>query len=233
MWLLHVIVIAGTSGWQTGAGLALLASLLGGGFAALSGEWRNSDAMLVDLLLAGAGVLAGNAVTAPLGPDPLADLYGVRFACATAGAVLLLVASHDAVYSLSARDNVHSSGLLTGVGSFQYLYTWVSGWPSGAALVEAGFGAGLKLKLQEDALHYQVRNGPLIGSETVPVDPGTRLEARENGALAIYREAPGADGPPICCVVLEGVEPPGINAALAGRFNALVAAEQAASAESG
>jgi hypothetical protein len=208
MYLLHVVAISGGSGWTTGCVLWLLTALLGGLFAFLSGEWSQPDALLADLALAGAGAVAGNLIARPFGSDLLAYLYGVRVLCTAAGSFLALCVAHDLVRYIAPEDpqSGRRRALISDVGGFQFLYTWLSGWPSETGLIDAEYDGGLRVKLLPDALHYQVHSGPFTGSETLLIEPGTRAAA-EDGTLAV--SVPATDATAARSARLENVRPPG------------------------
>lgn len=168
--LLHVVVVAGGSDWQRGLALWLLAAAVGGGFAALSGEWRAPDSLLLDLLLAVAGGAAANLASRPLGNDPLAALYGLRVFWILAGALVCLLLAHDAVRLLPPAWLAARGGPvpLRNGGGFLFLVLWLSGWPTEPGLVEATYGDGLALKLLPAALHYQVRVRTVRTARTLP-----------------------------------------------------------------
>ncbi|HZU77955.1 MAG TPA: hypothetical protein VFA70_14405 [Dehalococcoidia bacterium] len=208
MYLLHVVAISGGNGWTTGCVLWLLTALFGGLFAFLSGEWSQPGALLIDLALAGGGAAAGNLIARPVGTDLLAYLYGVRVLCTALGSFLALFVAHDLVHYLAPEDpqTGRHQAVISDVGGFQFLYTWLSGWPSEAGLVEAEYDGGLWVKLLPDALHYQVHAGPFTGSETLLIEPGTRAAAEE-GTLAV--SVPASDATAARSARLENLRPPG------------------------
>lgn len=218
MWLLHVVAVSGNGPWQSSAVFTLLVLLLGGGFAGLAGEAGSADALLLNLALAAAGGLIANAIARPFGTDLIAYVYGVRLFITVLGSILLLALAHDAVrYVALDRDAAHGRRLIiSDVGGFQYLYTWLSGWPSEEALCAAVYDDGLQIKLLADALHYQVRSGPFIGSETVPVARGARAEARGT-VLRVMTDA--SDGE--AAIALPEVRPADALERIVVRFNEL------------
>ena len=209
MYQLHVVAISGGGPWQTGIVLWLLTAFAGGVVASLSGEWSEPDSLMLNLVLAGLGGALANLVARPFGTDLIAYVFGVRVLTVVAGAFLLDLLSHDAVYVFGTRElEAHQRrAVIRGAGGLQNLYTWLSGWPSGAAMVEAHYGGRLGIKLLEDSLHYQVRTGPLTGSETVPMEAYTRA-AQSGGVVRVWQEPDGApaDGS-LRSVELSGVYP--------------------------
>ena len=184
MWLLHVIAISGGSDWQRAVSLWLLTATVGGGYAALSGEWHAADGLLLDLALALGGGVAGNLATRPLGNDPLAALYGLRVFWSGAGALVCLLLAHDALRLLPAGSLTARCAPLRLDGGFLFLALWLSGWPAEAGLIEATYGDGCPIKLLPAALHYQAGVRRLRTARTLPV---ARISAAvaEGDALVI------------------------------------------------
>jgi uncharacterized membrane protein YeaQ/YmgE (transglycosylase-associated protein family) len=205
MFLLHVVAISGGAGWGTGITLFLVTAALGGLFAWLAGEAETPAPLLADLALSASGGAAANLIARPFGTDLVAYLYGVRLLCAVAGAIVVLVVAHDLTAWLARRLPARRS-VITGVGGAGYLFTWLSGWPFDPGGLEATYGDGLRLKLVDGALHYEVRKGPFIGSETVLIERETAAADRD-GNLHVSAPASGgaARGPSL---VLAAVRPP-------------------------
>ena len=179
VWLLHVVIIEGQQGWQTGLVLWLIVAIAGGGYAWLTGEWSCMDALLVDLALAAAGAAAGNAATGNFGSDPLALIYNVRFFWTGLGAVLLISVAHDALHTYWQRSRHTGArgplGLVT-YGGFRYVLLWLTGWPTEPGTIEATYDGGLAIKLLPDTIHYQARVGPFAVARGMPIVDGMHAE---------------------------------------------------------
>jgi hypothetical protein len=196
---LHIVVVRGGSPWLLGLLLWLLPGVAALIFAWLSGESRRGDALFVDLGLAAIGGVALNAALIFSGTDPLAYFFGVRVFWTLLGAFGLLILAHDAVALLPER--LQSRIPIGRRGGARFLYTWLNGWPSEPGLIAARYGAGLELKLLPGALHYQVRNGPLVGARTLPLRPEVTAHANADALIV-------APGPGRAEVVLGRVQPP-------------------------
>ena len=179
VWLLHVVIIEGQQGWQTGLVLWVIVAIVGGGYARLTGEWSCMDALLVDLTLAAAGAAAGNAATGTFGSDPLALIFNVRVFWATLGALLLVTLAHDALHSYWQRSGHGGSpgplGLVTH-GGFRFVLLWLTGWPTEPGTVEATYDGGLAIKLLPETIHYQARVGPFAVARGMPIVDGMHAE---------------------------------------------------------
>ncbi len=208
LWTLHIVAIQGAAGWRTGVTLWLLILGLGGGFAYLAGEWQSPDGLFADLLLATAGAAIANLAASQVGGDIVAFIYDVRIFWAALGGLLVLCLVHDGVarWQQSRREPAAFFGL-TGRSGVVYLIAWLSGWPSESGIVEGSYGGGLPVKLLPEALHYQVRAGPLRISRAVPLVDG--LSAATEGECLLLSAAPGSAAAAIVerQISLAGVQP--------------------------
>ncbi len=188
---LHVVVVGGGNHWHTALTFWLLVALAGGAFAALAGEWRAADAMLLDLSLAAAGGAALNTVARAFGTDPLAGIYGVRVFWTAAGATVVLSAAHEAAPLLGR------AGLKLPIGAQggpRQLLLWLAGWPSEGGLLEATYDGGLPLKLLPASLHYQTRGGLLPAADAVAVHGIAAARAEADDLVLTLPAGPSGNG---------------------------------------
>ncbi len=198
---LHVVVVGGGNNWHTALTFWLLVALAGGAFAALAGEWRTADALLVDLMLAAAGGAALNAAARAFGTDPLAGIYGVRVFWTLAGAAICLSLAHEAAPLLRRAGFTPPIGAQ---GGPRQLLLWLAGWQS------------------ERGLHYQTRGGLLPAADAVAVQRIARARA-EADDLVLTLPATAGNGQ-TRDVRLPALQPSGRAAAFAARLAQLIAA---------
>ncbi len=216
---LHVVVVGGGNNWHTALTFWLLVALAGGAFAALAGEWRTADALLVDLMLAAAGGAALNAAARAFGTDPLAGIYGVRVFWTLAGAAICLSLAHEAAPLLRRAGFTPPIGAQ---GGPRQLLLWLAGWPSERGLLEATYDGGLPVKLLPASLHYQTRGGLLPAADAVAVQRIARARA-EADDLVLTLPATAGNGQ-TRDVRLPALQPSGRAAAFAARLAQLIAA---------
>ena len=192
MWMLHVVVVRGGTGWPSAMLFGLVACGVGWQFAWLAGESRDEEALTLDLLLAGAGAALGQLAAAAARTDPLATVFGVHLFSAALGALLLLSLAHDLALLDAASRRRYP---LPARGGLLVTFLGLSSWPEDLQPC-ASYASGLRIALLPSAaapatLLYEVRFGLLRGMRRLALPPGATVR-HEGDALVVYERDGGA-----------------------------------------